>query len=232
MRTTFTAGALLTLVALGAPARAAQELDSPKADPRHHKVELENEWVRVVRWKIPPHGKTALHDHPGLVNVLLTDGGLRIVTPDGTASEVHLKAGSASWRDPTVHVAANDGDQPVEGILVEPKAPGRADWAPPPRDAVAVAGDKVELENDQVRVVRFVIDKGARVPMHEHPAGVHIVLTDFLARQTTPDGKTSDLPGKAGTVRFRPAVTHAEENLGDRYEGILVDIKAVPAAAR
>src|SRR5574340_17498 len=224
MRATIAVYVLLGLVASGGGrARAAQELDSPKADPTHHKVEFENDQVRVVRWAIPPHEKTALHDHPGLVSVLLTDADRRLTAPNGKASEVHAKAGAAAWRGPTVHVAENLADKPVEGILVEPKGAGNTGWTPPPHDAVKVTPhDKVELENVQVRVVRYAYGKGEGAPMHDHPAGVQIVLTDAHVRQTTPDGKTSELSAKAGTVRYRPPLSHAIENLGERFEGILV----------
>jgi quercetin dioxygenase-like cupin family protein len=223
------ARALLALASLAGGAAAAADLDSPKADPDHHKVELENSWVRVVRWRIAPHEKTALHDHPSLVSVLLTDADLRLTAPDGKASELHGKAGSAAWRGPTVHVAENVGERPVEGILVEPKGKGIAGWAPPPRDAVkASPHDKLEFENDEVRIVRYAFAKGERAPMHAHPAGIQIVLTPARTRVTTPDGKTTDVSGDAGQVRFRPPLEHAVENTGEPFSGILVDLKDVP----
>ncbi len=52
-----------------------------------------------------------------------------------------------------------------------------------------------------------------------------ILLTDARARQTTPDGRTAETSGKARSVRYRPAISHAIENTGDRFEGILVDLK-------
>ncbi len=61
--------------------------------------------------------------------------------------------------------------------------------------------------------------------MHDHPAGVQILLTDVRAQQTTPDGKTAQISGKRGTVRYRPPLTHAIENVGEPFEGILVDLK-------
>jgi UDP-N-acetylglucosamine 2-epimerase len=51
------------------------------------------------------------------------------------------------------------------------------------------------------------------------------LLTDARARQTTPDGKTAEVSGKARSTRLRPAFSHAIENTGDRFEGILVDLK-------
>ncbi|HET8733800.1 MAG TPA: hypothetical protein VFM45_08515, partial [Anaeromyxobacteraceae bacterium] len=230
MRASLMAVSLLGLAALGGRAEAAQDLDSPKADPAHHKVEFENDQVRVVRWRIPPHEKTALHDHPALVSVLLTDADLKLTGQDGKVTAVKAKAGTAGWRGPTVHVAENVGDRPVEGILVEPKGPGNPAWTPPPNDATRLTPhDKVEFENDRVRIIRYVYGKGESSPMHDHPAGVQIPLTDSHARQTTPDGKTSELSGKAGTARYRPPLSHAITNLGERFEGLIVDLKGAPA---
>ena len=50
---TWTTGSLLTLALVCAPCVAQQDLDSTKVDPTHHKVEFENDQVRVVRWQIP-----------------------------------------------------------------------------------------------------------------------------------------------------------------------------------
>jgi quercetin dioxygenase-like cupin family protein len=211
-----------------APAFAqSQDLDSPSADPAHHKVELENGEVRVVRYVIEPHGKTALHGHPSLVNVLLTDADARATAPDGKASEIHGKAGSVAWRGPTVHVVENVADRRLEGLLVEPKGPGNAAWTPPALDSSKVdpAHHRVELENDQVRVERYWYPKGERSPMHDHAANVQIVLTDSDALLSTPDGKVTESHSKAGQVRYRSFVNHVVENTGERFEGFVVVLK-------
>ncbi len=196
IRISFLAAAL----ALGSTA-VAQQLDSPKADPTHHKVELENDAVRVIRYVIPPNDTTSLHDHPAHVNVVLTDGHLELTGQDGKKTEVNVKAGAASWRGPVVHTAKNLGDRPVEGILVEPKGAANPGWKPPARDAVTVTPhDKLEFENEHVRIVRFSYGKGESAPMHDHPGGLVILLADGKARLQTPDGKTTEVSGKPGTV--------------------------------
>jgi quercetin dioxygenase-like cupin family protein len=225
------AGLVVALV--GAPAAAAaqtKDLDAAKADAAHHKIELENDRVRVVRYVIPPHEKTALHEHPSLVNVLLTDAEARSTTPDGKTSEVHGKAGTAAWRGPSAHVYENVSDKPIEGILVEPKGKGDPGWKPPARDDLKVdpAHHKVEFENDQVRVERYWYERGEKGPMHDHAANVQIALTDANPRITSGDGKVTEAHLKRGEVRFRDALSHAVENAGDRFEGILVVLKSAP----
>jgi quercetin dioxygenase-like cupin family protein len=234
MRGSIVVGALLgAVVALGGAARAAGDLDAPKADPKHHKVEFENEYVRIVRAVIPPHEKTALHDHPSLVSVILTDADLKITSQDGKVSETHAKAGSASWRGPTSppHVAENIGEKPYVQIIVEPKGPPNPAWKPPPRDVMKVSGaDKVEFENEYVRIVRGTFHKGDRSAMHDHPAGVHIALEDGRVKSTSPDGKTTEVKSKAGEAKYRPAFSHAVETLDDGHTSLIIDLKGAPPA--
>src|SRR5258708_1376500 len=114
----------LALVSLGAAPVPTQQddLDPFKADPAHHKVEFENDQVRVVRYKISPGDTTANHSNPSFVNIPLTDINAKFTTPDGKSTEVHLKAGTIAWRTPTTHVVHNIGDKPIEGIMVVPRS--------------------------------------------------------------------------------------------------------------
>ena len=90
---------------------------------------------------------------------------------------------------------------------------------------------KVEFENDQVRVLRITYGPGEKSVMHEHPAGVVVLLTDGHFKMTFPDGKTEEIPGKAGQTNWAPAVKHLPENIGDKpAEVILVEMKAKAAA--
>lgn len=95
----------------------------------------------------------------------------------------------------------------------------------------------VEFENAQVRVVSWIIPPGDKTAQHSHPNMVSIFLTDMNGRVTTPDGKTSEMHGKAGTVSWRTPVTHIVENVGSQpMKGILVEPKkpssALPAGAQ
>jgi len=108
-----------TLVCLGAPRVVAQQdLDSVKADAKHHKVEFENSEVRVVRWMI---GKSPMHGHPDNVQVVLTDTTSTVTTPDGKTTPTVAKAGEVHWRQAGQHAVQNTGQQPFEGVLVEMK---------------------------------------------------------------------------------------------------------------
>ena len=58
------------LVCLAAGCALAQ--DPTKVEPKHYKLDFENERVQVVSVHYGPHEKSALHDHPGGVVVSIT----------------------------------------------------------------------------------------------------------------------------------------------------------------
>ena len=106
--------------------------DPAKGDPKHHKVELENAQVRVLRITVGPHEKTAMHEHPAFVLVGLTDRHVKVTFPDSKTEERHGKAGGAIWHAGEKHTVENIGDKPFEGIMVELKAkPSKAAAKPP-----------------------------------------------------------------------------------------------------
>jgi len=95
--------------------------DPVKVDPKHYKVELENEQVRVLRITYGPGEKSVMHEHPGSVAVFLTDGKVKFTLPDGKSQETTSKAGSTVWEAAGKHLPENTGGKPFELILVELK---------------------------------------------------------------------------------------------------------------
>ncbi len=88
---------------------------------------------------------------------------------------------------------------------------------------------KVMFENDQVRVLRISYGPHEKSVMHEHPAGVVVVLSDDQRwLMTLPDGTTEERPlGKAGETFWAEAEEHLPENPTDgRQEVILVEMKS------
>lgn len=109
----------LAWVAFGGLA-AAQ--DAVKVDPKHYKVEFENDQVRVLRITYGPHEKSVMHEHPASVAVFLTETHGKFTLPDGKTEEAHPKAGSTQWNAGGKHLPENIGDKPFELILVEVKS--------------------------------------------------------------------------------------------------------------
>ena len=88
---------------------------------------------------------------------------------------------------------------------------------------------KVMFENDHVRVLRITYGPHEKSVMHEHPAGVVVVLSDDQRWLVTlPDGTTEERQlGKAGETFWAEAEEHSGENPTDkRQEVILVELKS------
>jgi quercetin dioxygenase-like cupin family protein len=96
------------------------------------------------------------------------------------------------------------------------------------QDAVKVdpKHNTVELENDQVRVLRIRYGPGEKSVMHSHPANVAVFLTDGQGKFTLPDGKSQLAPFKAGAVMWDSGGKHLPENVGTKpFELIVVELK-------
>ena len=94
-----------------------------EADLAHHKLEFENNCVRVVRANFGPGEKSALFDAKDAVIVSLTGSqGFRLRFPDGKSITTRpADPGHVSWA-PGVHAQhENIGDTRVEFIVIEPK---------------------------------------------------------------------------------------------------------------
>ncbi len=84
----------------------------------------------------------------------------------------------------------------------------------------------VEFENDEVRVVRIGYGPGEKSVMHEHPAGVVVILTDASRKFTNSDGTTEEFSNEAGEAFWAPATKHLPESThNEPFEVILVEVK-------
>ncbi len=71
------------------------------------------------------------------------------------------------------------------------------------------------FENSLVRVIDDRIPPGVAEPLHRHPHGVVVYLTDYTVEQTSwPDRKKSRSQRKAGTASWSEAVVHEVNNVG------------------
>jgi len=100
--------------------------DAAKVDPKHYKVEFENDKVRVLRITYAPGEKSVMHGHPDAVAVFLTDFSGKFTLPDGKSNEMTGKAGQTVWTPAGKHLPENTGDKSFELILVELKAKAAA----------------------------------------------------------------------------------------------------------
>jgi quercetin dioxygenase-like cupin family protein len=110
--------AMLAVAVYAAPALAQ---DAVSVDPKHYKVEFENDQVRVLRVTYGPGEKSVMHSHPASVAVFVTDGRVKFTLPDGKTVDASMKAGGVQWDPGGAHLPENVGDKPLEVVVVELK---------------------------------------------------------------------------------------------------------------
>ena len=111
-------------------------------------VQVDNERVRVTEWRFAPGAETGEHIHQLDYTVVpLSDGRLKIVSPQGEATFAELKRGASYFRKAGVHhnvVNANDFE--FAFVEIELKSSLPADLA---ERRTAVVRHHMESENGQ-----------------------------------------------------------------------------------
>jgi quercetin dioxygenase-like cupin family protein len=217
---------LLALITIPAVAQ-----DAAMVNPKIVKVEFENNNVRILRALYNPCDRLEMHSHPAKAEVQITDGTLRIFTPDGKWRDEPGKAGEFYWLEPTRHVVENTGDAPVKLVEIEMKnvtAPSRPVAAP--ERAVEGGTEPIPVErephhrwifeNQYVRVLDVVLAPGQSTLFHTHSHdSIAVRLTDSTVREQ-PFGKEWRAPSKLlpGQSRYMQGTqepyTHRIENIG------------------
>ncbi|HUK23910.1 MAG TPA: hypothetical protein VLV49_04970 [Terriglobales bacterium] len=85
---------------------------------------------------------------------------------------------------------------------------------------------KLAFENDEVQVVYIHYGPHEISPMHEHPKGVVVYISDGHLRFTDSEGKTQEVYAKHGEARWFPPFKHRVENLDDKaFDGVYIGMK-------
>ncbi len=172
-------------------------------------VPIDNEWARVVIATSAPGPKGRMHKHDmNRIMVYLDKGGQRLEYEDGSRREILFGAGDVQW-DPKggMHTSENRGGTTFRVVEIELKKPGGSvEWPPADPLKVAPGAYKVELENDQVRVLRVKVGASRKIDLHEHALSRIIVpLTEVDLRVTSADGTQSLTESQAGRCDLRPS---------------------------
>ncbi len=106
----------------GAGKKVTTELDPLKVDPKHYKLEFENDQVRVTRVRFGAHEGAPLHEHQ-LTRIILyvTEAKTRVTSVDGKVDETPHKAGDIVYGGAAKHSEINTLDHPIEVIVTELK---------------------------------------------------------------------------------------------------------------
>ena len=106
----------------GAGKAVTTAFDPLKVDPKHYKLEFENDQVRVFRVKIGPHESTPMHEHQlNRVMVYLSDVTVRVTSADGKVETTTHRSGEIVQGSWAKHSEENLSDRPFEAIATELK---------------------------------------------------------------------------------------------------------------
>jgi hypothetical protein len=92
-------------------------------------------------------------------------------------------------------------------------------------DAQQITPNKIEFENDQIKVIRGFLAPHQKTPLHGHPYrfGVTLTKNDLMIAS---DGKTGPSKKDAQQIFWSEPVTHEVENVStDRMENIEIEFK-------
>lgn len=96
--------------------------DVAKLDPKHVRVENDNQRLRVLRINLPTGESLPMHDTRDGVLVCLTACSLAVTNPVGYVRDVKLEAGQTLWMPGERHRVSNGGNA-AEFLYIEAKRP-------------------------------------------------------------------------------------------------------------
>lgn len=219
---------MLTILAFAAA--AASHAGIPYDPPT---TPIDNAVARVELSAGVPGEVTKPHVHlTNRVMVYFEPGTNTIRYPNGKVSPEHFGAGEVQWNNAMgTHTATITAAGPVDIVHVELKSP--PDMVPIVKHAtrdpsvVDPAHFKVEIDNNQVRVLRLHLAGGEKTRMYEENlARLLVPLTEARLKTVNADGTVTTAAYRPGEVRWLMPATQANENVGERqYEAILVEFK-------
>jgi hypothetical protein len=194
---------------------------------------IDNAVARVQLSAGAPGEVTKPHVHlTSRVMIYFQPGTNTIRYPDGKAVPEHFRAGEVQWNDAMgTHTATITATGPVDIAHVELKSlPGMVPavkYAAREPHAVDPAHFKVEIDNNQVRVLRLHLGRGEKTPLYEERLERLLVpLTQAQLRTAGADGARKTATVRPGQVQWLMPGTQADENAGDApYEAIVVEFK-------
>jgi hypothetical protein len=105
----------------GLPVEGTFEKDAVKLDPKHNKVVLENDRVRIVHLQFPLGEQGPLVDKRPRVIILLTDMHAQVVKPGGQPEPRDGTAGTIYWSLGGSQATMNRNETKLDNIVVELK---------------------------------------------------------------------------------------------------------------
>jgi hypothetical protein len=103
------------------PPEVLKGKDALAADPKHYKLDFENDRMRVLRLTLKSDEAVPVHDDRDALFVCLKECHLRLTLPGGRSQDIHLQAGESRWLYGDTRSEKNLGTQPLEMLIIETK---------------------------------------------------------------------------------------------------------------
>ena len=211
--------ALVAALCLSASASHAQ--DAVKANPKNAHVVVDNARVRVLHVLVPPGVKTAMHEHPDNMTVMLTDGSIAFVDADGKSQSMQVKAGEAMWSGPQKHAGTNSGKTPLEAVVVELKG-SAAPTAKLPGTRPNITMTKL-AESPRAEAYRIVADAGFKeAPKTTHDYDQVVIALGPSTLSIEIGGKTKTTWKRGDALFIGRGEPHQAQNSSGKAEPFVI----------
>lgn len=210
----------IAVLALLLPSAAQAPL--PVEKEPHHRVVLENAYVRVLDILLAPGEATLDHSHAhDALQVMVVPSKFRVEVSgkppvdvlQGQPGDVGFVAFS---KTPLTHRMRNIGAFPLQMLEVEFLAPSPAPPKTPFQQETATY--KLALDNERVRVFRRDLAPGASSGMHTHQRpmlGINVTGGSFFYEQSGQPPRNAEVA--PATVSWPPVpFSHSLKNVGNR----------------
>ncbi|HEX7295030.1 MAG TPA: hypothetical protein VF251_04700 [Pyrinomonadaceae bacterium] len=218
--------------------------DPLKVAPEAYHLEFENDWVRVVRVHYGPRARIPVHNHPrwGTAYVYLNDAPevifKHVGSHLGTITRPPTKAGGFRLYKAVreVHEVENSGDTPSDFLRVELKTKPTGESTFSGRyfreDTSNENYQKVQFENEQVRITRIVCAGGQTLKLQSDSRRPSLLVSLTSGRLSVIDvkGSSTNLEIQPGQTKwFRREQPQSLTNLvSSRAEFLRFDFKTSP----
>src|SRR5204862_1431382 len=169
------------------------------AEP-HHRLALENQYVRVFKVDVPPHESTLMHRHRhDYIFVTLGASEVSNEVEGKPASTLKLQDGETRFTPGNfAHIARNLASTPFRNVTIEflqDKAASQAKWDQERGLNVLTGGtQEILFVKDGVRVSEIELQRGGDHPKHRHTGPQLLVPISDMDR-------SNDVQGKPGPIR-------------------------------
>jgi hypothetical protein len=99
-------------------------------DRTHFKLDLQNDWCRVLDFHVGPSEAVPMHLHADRIVIALTDANYRLMRPKYGTTLVDARAGEITWRPAELAAIESTSSHTIEQILIEPRPFNLGPFAP------------------------------------------------------------------------------------------------------